>query len=41
MFKKFSKSTADTSKTAGLDALRANVMIADSQLNITYMNPAA
>ena len=41
MFKKFSKSTADTSKTAGLDALRANVMIADSELNITYMNPAA
>ena len=41
MFKKFSKSTVDTSKTAGLHALRANVMIADSQLNITYMNPAA
>jgi PAS domain S-box-containing protein len=41
MFKKFSKNTVDTSKTAGLDALRANVMIADSELNITYMNPAA
>ena len=41
MFKKFSKKAVETSKTAGLDALRANVMIADSQLNITYMNPAA
>ena len=27
-------------KTLALDALQANVMVADANLNITYMNPA-
>lgn len=27
-------------KTLALEALQANVMIADAKLNITYMNPA-
>ncbi len=29
-----------TAKTLALDALQANVMVADAKLNITYMNPA-
>jgi PAS domain S-box-containing protein len=34
------KRTAVTAKTTALDALRTNVMIADNDLNITYMNPS-
>ena len=30
-----------TAKLAGLEALRANVMLADNHLNITYVNQAA
>lgn len=31
----------DVTRTAALNALRANVMVADAGLNITYMNPSA
>jgi PAS domain S-box-containing protein len=33
--------TTDSGRAAALDALRANVMMADNDLNITYVNPAA
>ena len=39
MFKGFRKQPT-AARLAGLEALRANVMIADNDLNITYMNPA-
>ena len=32
--------TKTVAKTLALDALQANVMVADANLNITYMNPA-
>jgi PAS domain S-box-containing protein len=35
------KNTAVAVRSAALAAVRANVMIADDQLNITYINPAA
>lgn len=35
-----SNSRTPTSASSALDCLRANVMIADAALNITYMNPA-
>ncbi len=40
MFWQTNKSGAMAARVAALDALRTNVMIADSQLNITYMNTA-
>ena len=30
----------NAAKVLALDALQANVMVADASLNITYMNPA-
>jgi len=40
MFQRLQKDLLTLPKLQGLDALRANVMIADNDLNITYMNPA-
>ncbi|EWY39747.1 methyl-accepting chemotaxis protein [Skermanella stibiiresistens SB22] len=40
MFKGIGRNSALTSKIAALDALRANVMIADDDLNIIHMNPS-
>jgi methyl-accepting chemotaxis protein len=36
----FGKRMGCARRVANLEALRANVMIADAELNITYMNPA-
>jgi len=41
MFVRAAKDLSVLPKMLALDALRANVMIADNGLNITYMNPAA
>jgi methyl-accepting chemotaxis protein len=38
---RFKKQVETTSLVSALDALRANVMITDDQLNITYLNSAA
>jgi len=40
MLDKFFKTDAGIAKITALGALRANVMIADTELKITYMNPA-
>jgi len=40
MFLRAQKDHVSLPKLLGLDALRANVMIADNDLNITYMNPS-
>ena len=40
LLKKFRKHDAGLAGWTALDALRTNVMIADNDLNITYMNPA-
>ncbi|UEM25024.1 methyl-accepting chemotaxis protein (plasmid) [Skermanella mucosa] len=40
MFTLFRKDKALTTRIAALDALRSNVMIADGDLNIIYMNPS-
>ena len=37
----FGKTTFDVTRIAALDALRTNVMIADPDLNIIYVNPSA
>ena len=41
MFGNLTKNKTEAMKLTALDALRTNVMIADANLNITYMNPAA
>ncbi|KQR71543.1 hypothetical protein ASG03_03385 [Rhizobium sp. Leaf341] len=33
-------SSKETNKLLALEALQANVMVADAKLNITYMNPS-
>ena len=40
MFGRFKREDSATSRLKALDALRTNVMIADTDLTITYMNPA-
>ncbi len=40
MFGSLIKNKSEVMKSTAIDALRANVMIADANLNITYMNPA-
>ncbi len=40
MFFRAQQDPTSMARLLGLDALRANVMIADNDLNITYMNPA-
>jgi PAS domain S-box-containing protein len=40
MFKRSKRIIAGTTRIAALDAVRTNVMIADSELNIIHMNPS-
>ena len=40
MFGRFNSVSSTVLQTAALDALRTNVMIADTDLTITYMNPS-